>query len=94
MAAINDMIAMKMDAVQRGAHKKDFWDIHEIISTYPINELVWLHKKRYPYDHDEETIRTKLIDFSVVDDDFEPECLKGKYWQLIKLDIIETLGTR
>jgi hypothetical protein len=31
----------------------------------------------------------KFTDFCRADEDFEPECLRGKYWELIKLDIIE-----
>ena len=28
----------------------------------------------------------KLVDFQVADNDADPICLKGKYWELIKLD--------
>jgi hypothetical protein len=29
-----------------------------------------------------------LIDFKVADEDFDPRCLKGKHWELIKLDLL------
>jgi len=27
----------------------------------------------------------------MADDDFEPVCLKGKYWELIQLDFVEAI---
>tara|TARA_B100000949_G_scaffold203717_1_gene192941 strand:- start:426 stop:539 length:114 start_codon:yes stop_codon:yes gene_type:complete len=35
----------------------------------------------------------KLFDFSLAEDDFKPNCYKGKIWGLIKLDF-ETLVER
>ena len=31
LATIEEIIAMKIDIVQRGARKKDFWDLHELL---------------------------------------------------------------
>jgi hypothetical protein len=36
MATLEDIIAMKIDVVQRGGRKKDFWDLHEIMEQYTI----------------------------------------------------------
>jgi len=48
-----------------------------------------LHEKRYPYTHDRKLLIAKFTDFTEADDDFEPDCLRGKYWEFIKLDIID-----
>ena len=41
MASIADIIAMKVDVIiSRGGRKKDFWDIHELLNTYPIHEML------------------------------------------------------
>lgn len=53
------------------------------------SQMVSLHADRYPYSHDADTIKNNFIDFSSADDDFDPICLKGKHWELIKLDIIK-----
>jgi len=34
----------------------------------------------------------KLVDFKNADDDYDPRCLKGKYWELIKYDIEEQVS--
>lgn len=91
MATVEEIIAMKINVVQRGGRKKDFWDLHEIMDNYLPEQMIALHEQRYPYDHDEELIRSKFIDFSNADNDYDPECLRGKYWELIKLDITRAL---
>jgi hypothetical protein len=91
LATIEEIIAMKIDIVQRGARKKDFWDLHELLDKYSPGQMLELHKTRYPYHHDESEIRTNFINFIIADDDFDPICLKGKYWELIKFDIVKAL---
>lgn len=82
---------MKIDIVQRQARKKDFWDLHELLNIHSVTLMIGLHKQRYPYSHDESLIRKNLVDFSRADEDFDPICLKGKYWELIKLDITKAV---
>ena len=91
MATQEEIAAMKIDVVQRGGRKKDFWDLHELSDSFTINEMIAFHKQRHPYSHDEKTIKKNLIDFSAADEDFDPQCLKGKHWELIKLDFLEML---
>lgn len=92
MASIEDIIAMKIDVVQRGGRKKDFWDLHELLPTYSIDEMLALHKLRYEYNHEPELILRNFIDFNKADVDFEPICLRGKYWEFIKEDIEDAVN--
>lgn len=92
LAAIEEIIAMKIDVVQRGGRKKDFWDLHELLSEYGIGKMLELHDERYPYSHDKDLILKNFIDFSAADDDFDPICLHGKYWEFIKEDIEEAVN--
>ena len=39
------------------------------------------------FRHDTEELRANLLNFSRADDDFDPVCLRGNYWELIKLDL-------
>ena len=91
LATIEEIIAMKIDVVQRKARKKDFWDLHELLNSHTPSQMIALHEQRYPYGHDKAVIRQNFIDFSRADEDFNPICLKGKHWELIKLDIVEAL---
>jgi hypothetical protein len=91
LASIEEIIAMKLDVISRGGRKKDFWDIHELIDDYSLEKMFSLHEKRYPHSHDRVILRNKFTVFEDADIDFEPVCLKGKHWELIKLDIVDFL---
>lgn len=93
MATVEEIIAMKLDIISRAGRKKDFWDIHELKDNYSINEMFALHEKRNPYNHNSALLITNFTNFSEADDDFEPDCLRGKHWELIKLDLIEFINT-
>lgn len=89
MASIPEIIAMKLDVIMRTGRKKDFWDINELKDTYSINPMASFHESRYPYTFNKEVLKEKLKDFSKADIDFDPVCLRGHHWELIKLDMHE-----
>ena len=92
MASTNEITAMKIDVISRGGRKKDFWDLHELKEYITIQQMLGLHEKRYPYNHDPSLILEKLADFRIADQDFNPICLRGKHWEIIKLDILEIVN--
>jgi len=87
LASIEEIIAMKLEVIQNEGRKKDFWDIHELLSSYRIDDMLKLHEKRYPYGHNRELLLDNFTNFERADDDFDPICLKGKVWAFIKEDI-------
>ncbi|HEY5470627.1 MAG TPA: nucleotidyl transferase AbiEii/AbiGii toxin family protein [Bacteroidales bacterium] len=89
MAKVEEIVSMKIDVISRGGRKKDFWDIHELKDDYSLEKMLAFHKERYPYTHDQIQIRSSFSDFTLADEDFDPICLKGKHWELIKLDMID-----
>ncbi len=91
LATVEEIIAMKIDIVQRGGRKKDFWDLHELMDRYPLDKMMQLHAQRYSYSHDEKLIRSNFTNFKMADDDFDPICLRGKYWELIKYDFLRAV---
>lgn len=91
MATKEEIAAMKIDIVQRGARKKDFWDIHELLDEITPSQMIALHAERYPFAHDEAAIKSNFTNFSRADEDFNPNCLRGKHWEIIKLEIAESM---
>lgn len=91
LASLDDIVAMKVDVVHRGARKKDFWDLHELLNTYSIEQMLELHKERYEYSHNREEIIANFVNFENADNDFEPICLLGKHWEIIKLDFVDLI---
>ena len=89
MAAVEDIVAMKMDVVSRGGRKKDFWDLHMLRNHYSVEQMLSLYEERYPYGATREECVSGLTNFSVADTEPDPICLQNKVWQLIKLEFIE-----
>ena len=91
MAAVEDIVAMKMDVVSRGGRKKDFWDLHMLRNHYSVEQMLSLYEERYPYGATREECVNGLTNFSVADTEPDPKCLQEKVWQLIKLDFEESM---
>jgi len=80
--------------VQRGGRKKDFWDLHELLNQYTVNDMIDLHRQRFEWTHDEALIQNNLTAFSEADNDLDPICLKNKEWVFIKEDIEAAVADR
>lgn len=89
LGSVEEIIAMKLDVIQRGGRKKDFWDLHELMDEYSIDKMFSLHKKRYPYGHDKVVLKNNFTQFENADGDFDPVCLREKHWELIKVDMLD-----
>ena len=94
MATVEEIIAMKIDVVQRGGRKKDFWDLHELLNQYTITDMINLHKQRFEWTHDEPLIQNNFAEFAEADLDLDPICLKNKEWVFIKEDIEAAVADR
>lgn len=94
MASVEEVIAMKVDVVQRVGRKKDFWDLHELLPQYSIVSMIDLHRQRFEWTHDQALILQNFTDFLAADVDFDPICLRGKQWIFIKEDIEFAVANR
>jgi hypothetical protein len=54
--------------------------------------MIALHEERYPYAHEAEVIVKNFIDFKNADEDFDPICLRGKFWEVIKVDFLDEIN--
>lgn len=90
-SSIKEVAAMKLEIIANNGRKKDFWDIHELLKIYSINQLIEFYSIRNPYGFGRENLLHQLVDFSKADQDLEPNCLKGKIWEFIKIDIEEAV---
>jgi len=84
-----DTIAMKLESIRAGGTKLDFWDLHTVMNTYSLMDMLALHEERYVDSHNSEEIIRQLQNFERANDDFQPKCLLRKNWQLIKLDFLD-----
>lgn len=94
MANVKDIVAMKMDVVSRGGRKKDFWDLHFLLTKFSLEEMCELHGKRYPWGDETALLMEKFTDFQTADSEPNPICLLGKDWDEIKLDLMDEMESR
>lgn len=85
---VEQIAAMKMEAINHGGRKKDWWDIDKLLDIYKLEDLIELHKKWQPWIHDEEKLMNALVNFTEADKEPNPKCLLNKNWDTIKLNII------
>jgi len=78
---------MKMQAIVNSKRKKDFWDIHELLEHFSLEELIQFGLQRNPYTLTENDIIDSLYHSNELTQDNVVECLKGKYWELIIEDL-------
>lgn len=93
-SSIEEVIAMKFEVIANGGRKKDFWDIHELLDRYNLDEMIDFYLKRNPYGYTKDELLAKTIDFSDAENDFTPNCYKGKVWELIKLDLEKSVKNK
>ena len=92
MLSEKDIAAMKINAItQDKQRKKDFWDIHDLLETYSIDEITSFALKRYPWSLTIEAIIDGFKRLPTIDDYTEIYCLKGKYWEFIVEDLMDQI---
>lgn len=91
-SSVEEVAAMKLEVIAQGGRKKDFWDCHELLNQFTLYEMIDFYLLRNPYGFTKDELLIRLIDFSVAEDDFTPICYRGKDWELIKLDLEDSLS--
>ena len=91
LADFRDIIAMKLETIVQVSRKKDFWDLHELLEHFNLSEMISLYKNRSPFGYHENEIFEAILNISSADDDLDPICIKSKFWELIKFDMIEAV---
>lgn len=86
LSSLEEIVAMKLEVIGNYGRKKDFWDLHELLNHFSLDKMLGFYELRYPFGLNREDLLTKLISFEQADNDFDPVCLRNKYWDLIKLD--------
>jgi len=92
MVSEKDIAAMKLNAIaQDRQRKKDLWDIHDLLETYSIEDMVSFALKRYPWSLTLDKIIDGFKRIPSLNDYTEIRCLKGKYWEFVSEDLMEQI---
>lgn len=94
MADQKEIAAMKMLAIGGPIQRqKDYWDIHDMLSDYPLEEMIQWGLKRNMYSLTEQDIMNGFENIDNIEESPEGiDSLKnGEYWDLIVLDLKEEI---
>jgi len=82
-----DISAMKIQAILGRAQKKDFWDLYELLSHYPLQQLIDWHKQKYPGQMLAISIPHAVTYFVDAEESESPVSFNNQTWESIKYGI-------
>lgn len=91
MASLEDIVAMKLDAITGRGSKKDFYDLFFLLQHYSIDELFSFYTEKYPHQTTFHVARS-LTYFD--DADIQPSPIvfdKTITWETVKQKIISVI---
>ena len=87
-AAVEDIIALELNAITGRGRKKDFWDLHELLNHYTFEQFMGFYHLKYP-QHSPMMILKSIPYFVEADEDEDPNCFKKQNREKIKKTILQ-----
>ncbi|MFT5825497.1 MAG: putative nucleotidyltransferase component of viral defense system [Yoonia sp.] len=86
LIAVQDIAAMKLNAIANRRSKKDSWDLHELSRHFDREQVFSFYEKKYPRGS-RWNVEKSLSYFLDADGEPDPICLKGLNWSQVKSEI-------
>jgi len=86
LLGVEDIAAMKLNAIANRGSKKDFWDYAELLKHFDHQSLLDCYTQKYPHSS-LWNLEKSLCYFDDAEHDPDPICLANQTWKQIK-DII------
>jgi len=87
-----DISAMKIQAILGSPKKKDFWDLHELLQHYTLQQLIDWHKQKYPSQMLAISIPHAITYFAEAEESETPVSFKNQTWEQIKKGISKSVS--
>ena len=84
MYSLEDIAAMKINAVLGRGVKKDFFDIVELLNHFSMKEIIQFHRQKFPDNSILISIPSALTYFEDAENSPDPISLKGQTWYQVK----------
>jgi len=85
--SLADISAMKIQAILGRGKKKDFWDIHQLLQHFSLDQIIQWHQEKYPSQMLAISIPHALTWFPDAEETEAPVSLKGQTWDQVKSGI-------
>lgn len=87
-----DIAAMKIQAILGRGKKKDFWDLHELLQHYSLQQIIDWHKQKYPSQMLAISIPNAITYFTDADESETPVSFKKQTWESVKKGISKVVS--
>lgn len=87
MFSVEDIIAMKVQAILGRGKKKDFWDVAELLNHYSVPDFIQFHKEKYSTQNLIITVPQAITYFVDAEDSEDPISLKKQTWEKVQESI-------
>jgi len=88
--SLPDVAAMKLSAVTNRRAKKDFYDLHMLLKTMGLKELLRVYQSKFP-DTDPMMLLRSLTYFMDAEEDEDPVSLINQDWEQVKSGIVKAV---
>ncbi|MBY0477209.1 MAG: nucleotidyl transferase AbiEii/AbiGii toxin family protein [Chitinophagaceae bacterium] len=92
MFSVEDIIAMKVQAILGRGKKKDFWDIAELLQHFSVKDFVQFHKEKYSTQNLLITVPQAITYFADAEESEAPISIKGQTWETVQAFIQEKVS--
>ena len=82
--SIEDIIAMKVQAILGRGKKKDFWDVAELLNHYTIADFIRFHKEKFASQNLLITVPQAITYFADAEESEDPISLNKQSWKEVK----------
>jgi predicted nucleotidyltransferase component of viral defense system len=89
MFSVEDIMAMKVQAILGRAKKKDFWDIAELLQHFSVEDFVRFHQEKFSTQNLFITVPQAITYFADAEESEAPISLKGQTWESVQAFIQE-----
>lgn len=83
LAALNDIAAMKLEAISNRGTKKDFIDLYFLLKTFQLPQMLDFYTEKYPHGSIYNVVRS-LTYFTDADPQVNPRMIKRIQWDEVK----------
>lgn len=90
IAHIEDIAAMKLEAITSRNTKKDFYDIAELLKKYSLKQLLDFYSEKYPYNDIKQVLENITFFSEDCELEYDPISLNNTDWLTVKLSLIDS----
>lgn len=92
LLSVEDILAMKLSAIANRGAKKDFFDIHELLKIYSLEQMLGFFSIKFP-ETEQFQILKSLTYFDDAEEEFDPISLNNTNWEEVKSNIIDKVSS-